>query len=232
MTASARQPPRVSERIHARLRGEILEGSLARGDALPSERTLAEEFGANRHAVREALKRLEQAGLVAISQGGATRVRDWRDSGGLEVLLDLLRDSEGPPPAELIRSVLEMRATIGVDAARLCAERAADRERGRIGELAERAAASIDAPDTDAELDELHAELWRLIVVGSGNLAFRLALNSLVAAVAAYAEIAEALRPSDVEGLRALGQAVAAGEPAAAAGAAKRLLEPDIAKLG
>ena len=43
--------------------GRILEGKLEAGSALPSERFLAEEFGVNRHAVREALKRLEQAGL-------------------------------------------------------------------------------------------------------------------------------------------------------------------------
>ena len=70
--------------------------------------------------MREALKRLQQAGLIRISQGGATRVLDWRQSGGLEVLLDLM-DAPGSPPPELIRSVLEMRETVGVDAAGKCA---------------------------------------------------------------------------------------------------------------
>src|SRR5436190_909399 len=90
--------PRVFEPVHDRLRGDILAGRLQPGESVPSERALAEEYGVGRHAVREALKRLEQAGLVRISQGGATRVLDWRDSGGLEVLLDLLEGSRAMPP--------------------------------------------------------------------------------------------------------------------------------------
>ena len=81
----------ASGEVHRRLREQILSGELAPGDPIPSERALSEELGVNRHAVREALKRLQQAGLVRISQGGATRVLDWRDSAGLEVLLDLMR---------------------------------------------------------------------------------------------------------------------------------------------
>ena len=78
----------VSSQIHAQLRADILGGRYAPGEALPSERRLCEAFDASRHGVREALKRLQQAGLVAISQGGATRVRDWRHHGGLELLLE------------------------------------------------------------------------------------------------------------------------------------------------
>lgn len=230
MPAEVKPAPRLSERLHAELRGRILDGELAPGERLPSERAIAEERGINRHAVREALKRLEQAGLISISQGGATRVRDWRDSGGLEVLLDLVMSSQGPPPLELIRSVLEMRATIGIDAARLCAERASAEDRDAIGVAAGDVAAAIESGDPG--VDDLHAELWRLIVAGSRNIAYRLALNSLVTAVDAYEEIAAVLRPSDLEGMRALGAAIAAGDPARAGEAARRLLAPDIDALG
>jgi DNA-binding FadR family transcriptional regulator len=230
VTAEARPGPRLSERLHAELRGRILDGELAPGERLPSERAIAEERGVNRHAVREALKRLEQAGLIWISQGGATRVRDWRDSGGLEVLLDLVMSSQGPPPLELIRSVLEMRATIGIDAARLCARRAEVEERRSVESAAEEVAGAIEAGD-DA-VDDLHAELWRRIVAGSQNIAYRLALNSLVTAVDAYEEIAAVLRPSDAQGMRSLGSAIAAGEAVDAGAAAERLLAPDIGALG
>jgi DNA-binding FadR family transcriptional regulator len=212
---------RVSDRVHERLRGDILAGRLAPGDAVPSERVLAEELGVNRHAVREALKRLQQAGLVRISQGGATRVLDWRDSGGLEVMLDLAYGEA--VPLELMRSVLEMRASIGVDAARRCAARAPEDERASVRSLASVTAAAIGS----ARVDAAYEALWRAIVVGSGNIAYRLALNSLMAALAAYSEIAEALRPASPEAVRALGEAVAAGDAAAAAAAAEALLEPD-----
>lgn len=231
MSSGATQPqPRVSERIHAELRGQILDGEFEPGEKLPSERAIAELHGVNRHAVREALKRLEQAGLISISQGGATRVRDWRDAGGLEVLLDLVMSSQGPPPLELIRSVLEMRATIGIDAARLCAGRGAASERELAAAAAEAVASAIESGD--GAVDELHAELWRRIVAGSQNIAYRLALNSLVASVNAYEEIAAALRPRDVDGIRAIGAAIGAAEPGDAAVAAERLLVPDVGALG
>ena len=221
---------RVFEPVHERLRGDILAGRLQPGDSVPSERALAEEFGVGRHAVREALKRLEQAGLVRISQGGATRVLDWRDSGGLEVLLDLLEGSRAMPPPELTRAVLETRATIGVDAARRCARRATPEQRAEVRRLAELTAAAVaaDAP----EIDDTYAALWRAVVVGAGNIAYRLALNSLVMALEGRGEIAAALRPRDTADLRALGSAIAAGEADAAAAAASRLLEPDVDALG
>src|SRR3954471_14745880 len=111
----------LSGQIYALLRGEILAGRYESGDALPSERRLSEELESSRHAVREALKRLQQAGLVSISQGGATRVRDWRRHGGLDLLLALGAEGQAPPELGLVRAALEMRASVGADAARLCA---------------------------------------------------------------------------------------------------------------
>ncbi len=219
---------RISDRVHASLRADILAGTLAPGEPVPSERRLAEDLGVNRHAVREALKRLEQAGLVTISQGGATRVRDWRDSGGLEILLDLQSGTE--PPADLARSVLELRASVGVDAARRCAERADDATLRAIAEMAERAAAAIG--QDDLAVDVGYAELWRAVVLGSGNLAYRLALNSLMAALAAYPEVAGVVRPAEPKRVRALGRALAAADAGKAERAARALLEPDIEAFG
>lgn len=221
---------RVSQRVHEALRADILEGRLAPGGAVPSERALAESLGVNRHAVREALKRLEQAGLVAISQGGATRVLDWRERAGLEVLLDLLGGrSDGLPPLELARSILEMRASIGADAARRCALRAPAQARADVCALADAAAAAIGVDD--AAVDARYEALWGAVVDGSENLAYRLALNSLIAALVAYEGIADAVRPADPGAVRALGGAIAAGDDAAAAAAATALLEPDARAL-
>jgi DNA-binding FadR family transcriptional regulator len=205
---------KASEPVHERLRGDILAGRLAPGDSVPSERVLAEEYGVGRHAVREALKRLEQLGLVRISHGGATRVLDWRDSAGLDVLLDLFATAHTPPD-DLVRAVLEMRATIGTDAARLCAARASAEQRAVVLRLA---AAEMDADG--------YAALWRAIVGGAGNIAYRLALNSLMEALERRPELTAALLPRDGADLRALGEAIGAGDPDAAAAAAAPLLAP------
>lgn len=216
----------ASASVHQRLREQILGGALAPGDPIPSERTLSEDLGVNRHAVREGLKRLQQAGLIRISQGGATRVQDWRSTAGLEVLLDLVEQGT-EPPTELMRSVLEMRASIGVDAARRCAERGSAADREAASALAAEVAAGVE-DGVGAEAVAPFVSLWGRIVDGSGNLAYRLGLNSLNTALDAYPQLGELLAPRDAEGLRALGAALAAGDGEVAATAASRLLEPDI----
>jgi GntR family transcriptional repressor for pyruvate dehydrogenase complex len=229
LESRSKRPALASGAVHSRLRAQILSGDLAPGDAVPSERALSEELGVNRHAVREALKRLQQAGLVQITQGGATRVLDWRTSAGLEVLLDLVAQG-AEPPAELLRSVLEMRASIGVDAARRCAIRAEPDARAAIDSLAAATANAIAA--TDDEAIEDFVSLWQRIVEGSGNVAYLLGLNSLNAALESYPELGETLAPRDADALRDLGRAVGAGDANRAAAAASRLLEADVDAVG
>ena len=48
---------------------EIMSDSLATGDKLPSEKELTEEFNVSRTVVREALRVLEESGLVEIRKG-------------------------------------------------------------------------------------------------------------------------------------------------------------------
>lgn len=231
------QARRVSDVLHDRLRAEILAGELAAGDAVSSERALAERHGVNRHAVREALKRLEQAGLVRITQGGATRVQDWREHGGLDLLLDLVRDAGAPggPPAEVVRSVLELRALIGVDAARRFVERATSDERERVAGLVEAVAAAIDRSRADgprpagpAAVAVAYEELWRAVVAGAGNVAYRLMLNSLNVAVAAFPDLAAALAPADADAMRALAAAIRDGGAEDAADLVAAQLQGDV----
>jgi DNA-binding FadR family transcriptional regulator len=219
----------ASASVHRSLLAAILDGELAPGDRVPSERALSERHGVNRHAVREALKRLQQAGLIRIVQGGATRVLDWRESAGLDLLLDLMRQDEAPPP-ELVGAVLEMRASVGIDVARRCGERADGEQRAEIGRRASAAAELAAASDEDALVDA-YIGLWGLIVDGSENVAYRLALNSLNAALAADPELAATLTPRDPDDLRRLGDAIAAGDVDETTAAARELLEGDISRL-
>ena len=216
----------LSGRLHAQLRAEILTGRFAAGEPLPSERRLSEELGASRHAVREALKRLQQAGLVAISQGGATRVRDWRRHGGLELLLALGDEGEAPESLRVPRATMEMRGCIGADAARRCAERATPQQRAELRAAVERFAA-VDHPDARNAHYEV---LWDLIVDGADNVAYRLALTTLVARqrVTSIAPDAVAGELGDAAAVRALAEAVADGEPDRAHALARDLLERSI----
>ncbi|TDY15824.1 GntR family transcriptional regulator [Paraburkholderia sp. BL6665CI2N2] len=60
---------RTYEDICLQIRLEVSEGRLKPGDRLPPERNLAEQFGVSRTAVRDALRTLEVAGVVACERG-------------------------------------------------------------------------------------------------------------------------------------------------------------------
>src|SRR5689334_25312022 len=88
----------VPDNVFEQLLGEVVDGSLSPGDALPSERRLAELLGVSRPAVREALQRMSATGLVEVRHGGATIVRDLQRHAGLDPLpRPLVRDGELDP---------------------------------------------------------------------------------------------------------------------------------------
>ncbi|MEU6385872.1 GntR family transcriptional regulator [Streptomyces bauhiniae] len=218
----------VSDQLYAVLRDRILGGTLPPGSPLTAERDLAAEFGVNRHAVREAVKRLQQARLIEVSHGGRTLVLDWRRTAGLDLALGIAAADTGPSTAELIRDALEMRACVGADAARLCALRCSDLAAAHIMESASRYA--VQGPDF-TELGEADVAWWRLIVEGSGNLAYLLAFNSLVTGALPVAEVPDSSRAAellDVEAHLRLGALIAARESVAAERLARELLSRSV----
>ncbi|MFP8780510.1 phosphonate metabolism transcriptional regulator PhnF [Hydrogenophaga sp. RWCD_12] len=64
-------------RIAHELADAIGSGIYAPGERLPSEHSLAEQFGVNRHTIRRSLASLGQIGLVRSSQGSGTYVEDF-----------------------------------------------------------------------------------------------------------------------------------------------------------
>ncbi|QDY08446.1 FadR family transcriptional regulator [Micromonospora sp. HM134] len=214
----------VSDHVFGQLRDGIVSGRHRPGDPLPGERELAAAFAVNRHAVREALRRLQQLGLLRISQGGVTRVLDWREHAGLDLALSLAQSGDVLPVENLVRDMLEMRACVGVDAARRCAVRATGAVRRVVVDTVEGFAAL--APDLSA-MAEANIILWRHIVTGSGNTAYLLSFNSLVAGALAVGEVPPARRATellDVAGHRRLAAAIADGRGDDAATEAHTLL--------
>ncbi len=62
---------RAFEQISAEIKRMIFSGTLKPGDALPSEGELAGQFGVSRQTVREALRRLELSGFIAVQKGAS-----------------------------------------------------------------------------------------------------------------------------------------------------------------
>ncbi len=212
----------VSEVVFENLRAAILSGRLHAGAALPPERTLSDTFSVNRHAVREALKRLQQAGLVEVHHGGATRVRDWRASGGLDLLAQLPIAGEQDGDRQLLRSVVEARRCIGIDIARLAAKRATP---AAVAELRVRTGAGASS-DLEAAAVR-YEELWRVVVRACDNVAYELAYNSLLAATDAALPASRAVFADEVcafDAHRELVEAIAAADAELAALRADGLL--------
>lgn len=131
---------------------------------------LAAELDVNMASVRAALGRLEQLRLVEVRHGDATRVLDWRTSGGLEALAAL-----GGTDREVIPALFEARRLLLTQAARLAANRRTDEQAGRLTELAGVIARAGD--DHAALLADW--EFMSAVVEAAGNLVFQLIMNSV-----------------------------------------------------
>jgi GntR family transcriptional repressor for pyruvate dehydrogenase complex len=68
------QTSRLYQQIVQQIEDSILKGNLKKGEQLPAERELAQQFGVSRTAVREALKTLGEKGLVGAYPGRGTFV--------------------------------------------------------------------------------------------------------------------------------------------------------------
>lgn len=165
----------LSEGVFDQLRDRILGGEMAVHETLPSERVLAEQLGVNRGAVREGLKRLQQAQLVKVRHGGATEVLDWRETGGLELLPHLLVDAQGRLQGEAARGILALRQALAPSVAAAAARRRDPLTADALDEHVTALRAATDAAQRQAQAFAYWAEL----VAGSGNLGFRLAFNAM-----------------------------------------------------
>lgn len=83
---------RTFEIIADEIRGQIRDGRITTGDKLPPERELAQQFGTSRNAVREALRSLEHAGLIALQKGahGGAFITDGDPSAVAQSIEDLI----------------------------------------------------------------------------------------------------------------------------------------------
>jgi GntR family transcriptional regulator, transcriptional repressor for pyruvate dehydrogenase complex len=210
LVTTGEQRPGVSDRVFRALSDAVLSGRYQPGEKLPTQRRLAADLGVNVTSVREALKRLEQLRLVESRQGDAMRVTDWRAQGGLDVIALVLVRS-GALDRDALRSVMEARASMLSEAARLAAARRSELQAARLHELADAIARAEEREAAQA----LDFAFFAEVVDVSGNLVFVLVMNSIrelyfehadlfggiVAGAgvlaARYSEIAEAIQRHD-----------------------------------
>jgi DNA-binding FadR family transcriptional regulator len=167
-SSSASSSSNRATEISEVLRQEILLSQYRPGERLPSERDLAERFATSRGAIREAVKKLEQLGIVDVRPGGARVVPVSESS--LEVIGYLL-DLESPPDPEIAQQVMEVGGALISATARLAVEQASDEHLQRIlslvGELETLANAETEG---DERGRQIVLELGSLLTEGTGNM--------------------------------------------------------------
>jgi len=224
---AGREPARVADR----LRDEILRGAWGPGERLPGERDLARRLEVGRAAVREALRTLEQLGLVRIRRGGGATVCELHEA-SLDVVQYLLFAS-GRLDLDLALQVLDVHEMLVAGAARLSVERGGEEDLLRARDLLAR----LRRPGLESSVRlEILDGLFELMTRASGNLVLRLCRRALQPRRLREAGRLpwEALRPPDDElerQVRAIEESIAARDPAATEEAVRALLRDRRARL-
>ncbi len=197
MPQLGRLAPRPSATVAAEtaLRQAILDGHFTAGDRLPPERELAETLGVSRLTLRAALATLSSAGLLSVRHGSGYVVRDFRDTGGSDLLPGLVevaieRGTLVATAAELLRLRRHLAAAV--------LESITENAPGGPGRRAVRAAveafaAAVEAGAKPEELARLDLAILRAVVAASGSVVLRVCLNPVIAVVSNSEPLRDAL---------------------------------------
>ncbi|ESR27244.1 hypothetical protein N177_0223 [Lutibaculum baratangense AMV1] len=161
---SLERPKRLSDEIAKQITERIASGALKPGDRLPTEAALCGEFSVGRSAIREAIAKLRQEGLVESRQGVGAFVTANPASSAFRIEVDRFRSIED------LRQILELRMEMEVAGAAMAARRRTRTQlaelEGAFGRLARRLGAGDRAI---SEQQDFH----RLLAEGSNNPLFR-----------------------------------------------------------
>jgi GntR family transcriptional regulator, transcriptional repressor for pyruvate dehydrogenase complex len=156
---------RVYEEIVRTIQKQIMTGAAAPGTRLPSERDLAESLAVNRATLREALRKLEDLELIEIRHGEGVFVKDFMESGNLDIIKTAVSIDEGN---DTLLGVMEARIIIVPELAALAAKRRTD---GHLVKLKQLIQEETDIIERDLEIN-------LTIARASHNLAGIVILNS------------------------------------------------------
>ncbi|MGH2557844.1 MAG: FadR/GntR family transcriptional regulator [Thermomicrobiales bacterium] len=164
MSASRFAPVTVTrsyEQVVQQIQDQITSGQLVRGQKLPAERELEQQFGVSRRVVREAVKVLGTMGLVESRHGSGVYVRN----NPLPVVSQALTLSI-TPDEQSIERVFEFRLPLEVMAARWAARR---RTEPQLAAIREAAALSLAGAESGAFQDFITGDLAFHAAIGQAS---------------------------------------------------------------
>ncbi len=127
------QASRLYEQIVQQIEESIRQGVLREGSQLPAERDLAKQFGVSRTAVREAIKALQEKGLVDAFPGRGTFVTNGTSNSLRRSLDRIVKSGDSDGWAYLV----EAREILEPEIAALAATRATDQDLAAMSEAFE-----------------------------------------------------------------------------------------------
>jgi DNA-binding FadR family transcriptional regulator len=214
------QKPNIADSVFEDLRGQILSGRLKPGERLAGERELASTFGTNRNTLREAVRKLEQAGLVTVRHGQGVTVCDFRRTGTLELLSPFLQS--GPDMREVVHmleDVLTPRVLLIEYATRLAVRRAEPDDLERLNELCDLIITAFNAKEAKVVAKGFHRWLDALVDAGHST-SMRWVANPFLRALRHLLNklpMLWILEPTFPDHLREVLRAIEAGDEEAAA---------------
>jgi DNA-binding FadR family transcriptional regulator len=174
----ARLQPNVHRQVVDQLGRLIVGGSLAPGDALPSEELLASQLVVSRSALREAMKVLGAKGLIESRQKSGARVRERRFWHQLDADVLGWRFATMPTRA-FIAELAEMREIIEPAAAAAAAKK---RDRDQLSAIATAYEAMAEAGDRD-EWAKVDAAFHGAVLNAANNELMRSLFNVIATAL-------------------------------------------------
>jgi DNA-binding FadR family transcriptional regulator len=178
-----------ADAVYSRLRWAILSGALEPGKDLPVAEKLARKMLVGAESVADAIGRLRSQRLIELLPDDRLRVLNWRETGGIELVADMLALAEHRATPDVVRSLLETRRALGIECAGLCAARATPYLLRELDQCLDSGSAHAE----DRERLDGYLELWRLIIFGADNLVYRFAFTTVARVVDARGESAATL---------------------------------------
>lgn len=156
----------------------IATGQYALGSKMPTERLLSIEFGVNRHAVREALKRLEAIGLIRIKHGSGIYVERIHFTAGVDIFDMLLFNDDHSVNYAFLKDLLEFRRLMLLTIVELAVQRRKARELGRICRLIDDLCFARQKGEELAQ-EEIALDIFEAIAKATHNEIYVLVFNTL-----------------------------------------------------
>lgn len=218
---------RMYQEVVSQIEEAIVQGTLRPGDQLPPELELGRQLGASRGTVREALRVLEERGLIEVRPGAAggafvrhTGVSKLTDTLGL--LLQLRKVS--------FDDLAEFRAVVEAETAALAARRRTPDQVEALRELAGRAARLLaENPADDEGMVRADIELHVALAEMADNPVFaavtRMVHQTVLGGLERFAVRGPERLAGNLADMEALVEAVAEGDGQRAAGLARRHVE-------